>query len=230
MVRSSWRRSARMSPSSPPGLPVRAEIEQAPQAFVDPWPLLAAGLEIDLFGDQAHDGAEFLAVHRSEMTQHRRCIRARRAGHTVERRAIRLRRKGKHRAEGFRRRAPDRQEAPRRGSRSEPGRRDRGSLGCAIEADQRARRKRIVPAGVQHDDGDGNGRLQPRDESRERHQPFGCRIQRRQVGIDRNEEVFAAGFDAVAGVVEQARRRRLPRLRGTRRDRGRAAARRDRTW
>ena len=52
-----------------------AEVEQPPEAFVDPRPLPSRGLQVDLLGNHAHDRAELIAADGGEMLEHCRRIR-----------------------------------------------------------------------------------------------------------------------------------------------------------
>ncbi len=183
-----------------------AEIEQAAQALVHPGPLLAAGLEIDLLGDHAHHHAELLAGHGREMAQHGGGVGAVLAGLAVERHFSGLGSKGNHRTEAVvgRRLVGHRLLVERCGAArfAQACITDRNGLGAGIEPHHCSRRKRVVAAGIEHDDDHRYLGFQFGNQAGNRHQLFAGVFERREVGIDRHDEVFAAGLDAVAGIIE----------------------------
>ena len=80
------------------------------------------------------------------------------------------------------------------------GNRNRGC--AALELDHRAGRERVGAASVEQHDGHWHFRLQFGDQRRDRHQCLVGFVERRHIGIDRHQEVFAAGLDAVARIVD----------------------------
>ncbi len=180
-----------------------AEIEEPPQAFVDPGVLAALGVEIDLLRHHAHDCAELRAGDRTQMLEQRRRIGAVAVLVAVERRLARFGGKADDGAEAF-------LLGSRRGECLGPagvgdrqsGRRDRRRFGVGRKPERGAGRERVVAAGVEQHDGDGDVAAQFGDDLRDRHELVACVVEGGQVGVHGNEEIFAAGLDAVAGVVE----------------------------
>ena len=71
-----------------------------------------------------------------------------------------------------------------------------------LDADHRIVGKRIVAAGIQHDDCDRNRLLEAVENVGQRDEFLARPVERGRIGVDGDEKVLAAGFDTVAGIIE----------------------------